>query len=334
MAYLAAQFTRIRAAAVQGLKRNTAVGARRPKKDNRYCQIEITMKSLIAALLLALMASMTFAQRGPTGAGGGGVVSPDVHPDRTVTFRLKAPNASEVTLTGDWLPSSEKLTKDEKGIWSVTLGPLEPGLAIYNFTMDGLAIADPVNPHIKLRARGSGSLVDVPGTGNELWVPRDVPHGTVDITWHKSKVLNGETREFRVYTPPGYDQNPGARYPVLYLLHGNNDTQAGWVDVGRANIIMDNLIAEKKAVPMIVVMPFGHATNNTGRFDFERYLLEDVIPTVEKSYRVIADRDHRAIVGYSMGGGQALNIGLGHLDLFKRCRRFQCRNLWRSSNPV
>jgi enterochelin esterase family protein len=139
----------------------------------------------------------------------------------------------------------------------------------------------------------------------------------VDINYHKSPVLGGDNREFRVYTPPGYDENPSEKYPVLYLLHGNNDTPAGWVDVGRANMIMDNLIADKKAVPMIVVIPFGHAsTGVTGPFDFERYLVEDVLPTVEKRYRITADRDHRAIVGYSMGGGQALSIGLSHLDLF------------------
>jgi len=288
------------------------------------------MKAIFYAIsMLVLIASTALAQRGPStgpsagpragGRGGGApaVLSPDVHSDRTVTFRLQAPKASEVTLTGDWLASAEKLTKDDKGVWSVTLGPLEPGLAIYSFTMDGVAMADPVNPRIKLRARGSGSLVDVPGTGNELWVPRDVPHGTVDINYHKSKVLNGDNREFRVYTPPGYDQNPNTKYPVLYLLHGNNDTQAGWTEVGRANMILDNLIADKKAVPMIVVMPFGHpSTGYTGQFDFTRYFLEDVMPTVEKSYRIAADRDHRAIVGYSMGGGQALSIGLDHLELF------------------
>jgi enterochelin esterase family protein len=284
------------------------------------------MKSILVALSISLLiASATFAQRGPatTPAGGGrgasapAILSPEVHSDRTVTFRLQAPNASEVTLTGDWTASADKLSKDENGVWSLTVGPLEPGLAIYSFTMDGMAIADPANPRIKLRARGSGSLVDVAGDGRELWVPRDVPHGTVDINWHKSNALNGQLREFRVYTPPGYDQNPNQLYPVLYLLHGNNDTQAGWVDVGRANVILDNLIAEKKAVPMIVVMPFGHATTNAvGPFDFNRYFLEDVMPTVEKSYRIIADRDHRAIVGYSMGGGQAMNIGLDHLDLF------------------
>ncbi len=295
----------------------------------------LLMSVLIASSALAQRSSSTGPSTSPStspraggrgrGGGGGGapaVLSPEVHPDRTVTFRVQAPKASDVTLTGDWLASAEKLTKDDKGIWSVTLGPLEPGLAIYSFTIDGLAMADPVNSRIKLRARGSGSLVDVPGTGEELWVPRDVPHGTVDINWHKSNVLNGQSREFRVYTPPGYDQNPNQRYPVLYLLHGNNDTQAGWVDVGRANMILDNLIADKKAVPMIVVMPFGHATNNTGPFDFERYLLEDVIPAAEKSYRIISDRDHRAIVGYSMGGGQALTIGLGHLDQFSHVGAF------------
>jgi enterochelin esterase family protein len=245
-----------------------------------------------------------------------------VHPDRTVTFRLQAPKATEVTVKGDWMDAAQSLTKDDKGVWSITVGPLEPGAGIYEFFLDGMAMPDPVNPRIKLRARGSATLVDVPGTGDELWVPRDVPHGAVDINVHKAKSLNGQTREFRVYTPPGYDQNPDKRYPILYLLHGNNDTQAGWVDVGRANMIFDNLIADKKAVPMIVVMPFGHATNNTGAFDMERYMLEDVVPTAEKSYRTLGDREHRAIVGYSMGGGHSLSIGLKHLELFSAVAGF------------
>jgi enterochelin esterase family protein len=293
----------------------------------KFCLHVLSMSLLIASTVLAQRGPSTGPATGPTagrrGGGGPGIVSPEVHADGTVTFRLQAPKASEVTLTGDWLPAAEKLTKDEQGIWSVKLGPLEPGLGIYSFTTDGVAMADPVNPRIKLRARGSASLVDVPGTGNELWVSREVPHGTVEINYHKSKVLNGADREFRVYTPPGYDQNPNQRYPVMYLLHGNNDTQAGWVDVGRANMIMDNLIADKKAVPMIVVMPFGHAPlGATGQFNMERYLLDDVMPTVEKSYRIAAGRENCAVVGYSMGAGHSLSIGLGNLDRFSAVAAF------------
>ena len=250
------------------------------------------------------------------------VTSPQVNADRTVTFRVRAPKAQEVTLTGDWMPGragAAALSKDERGTWAVTVGPLEPGVAIYNFNVDGLAIADPVNPRMKLRAMTSASLVNVPGTGTEAFAVRDVPHGLVRIQWHTSKALDGQTREFRVYTPPGYDESAAARYPVTYLLHGTNDTAAGWTDVGQANFILDNLVADGKAVPMIVVMPWGHAApfrgpnNNTL---FEKYLLEDLIPLVDKSYRVSPGREHRALVGLSMGGEQALSIGLSHLDLF------------------
>lgn len=273
--------------------------------------------------LILLLASVAVAQttRPVT------VVSPEVHPDRTVTFRIRAPKAAEVTLTGDWIVVGKEphLVRDEQGVWSITVGPLEPGSAIYSFTVDGTAMADPVNPRIKLRAQTSASFVDVPGDGTELFVPRDVPHGVVAINWQKSKVLDGQTRQFRVYTPPGYDQNPTARYPVLYLLHGSNDTAAGWTDAGQANIILDNLIAEKKVVPMIVVMPWGHAVpygqpNNDPTF--ERYLLQDVMPTAEKNYRVAPGRENRAIFGLSMGGGQALSIGFGHVDLFSAIAGF------------
>src|SRR6185436_17825045 len=185
---------------------------------------------------------------------------------------------------------------------------------------------DPVNPRIKLRARTSASLVDVPGNPPELWQARDVPHGAVEVNWAKSEVT-GDTRAYYVYTPPGYSANPLKRYPVLYLLHGNNDTAAGWADVGKANFILDNLIAEQKARPMIIVMPWGHAvpyggsqSNNTAIF--ERYLIEEVMPQVEKKYRVARGRDNRAIAGLSMGGGHALQIGLGHLELFSAVAAF------------
>ena len=256
------------------------------------------------------------------------LVSPDIQADHRVIFRIRASKASEVSLWGDWMPvaSPEKMTRDERGIWSITAGPLEPGIAIYNFKMDGIDMADPINPRLKLRARTSASLVEITANPPALWEARPVPHGVIEVNWQSSKVI-GDTRAFYVYTPPQYQQNSTRRFPVLYLLHGNNDTAAGWTDVGKANFILDNLIAERKAVPMIVVMPWGHAapynarqTNNTALF--ERYLVEDLIPHVEKKYRVAKGRENRALVGLSMGGGQSLQIGFERLDLFSALGAF------------
>lgn len=282
------------------------------------------MKAFIPLLLVTVTATACVAQAPRADS----LVSPEVHPDRRVTFRVRAPKASEASLFGDWMApnTQQSLTKDDQGVWSATLGPLEPGLAIYAFTIDGVTTPDPVNPRIKLRARTSASLVDVPGNPPELWQARDVPHGTVGVNWEKSNIT-GDTRAYHVYTPPGYGSAQSTRYPVLYLLHGNNDTSSGWTDVGKANFIVDNLIAGKKGVPMIIVMPWGHAlpyggsqSNNTATL--ERYLIEEVMPQVEKKYRVARVPENRAIVGLSMGGGHALQIGLGHLDLFSAVAAF------------
>jgi enterochelin esterase-like enzyme len=253
--------------------------------------------------------------------------SPEVHPDGRVTFRLHAPRASEVTVAGEWTrpqPNTpQKMTRDEQGTWSITVGPLEPNIYIYVFNLDGLTLPDPVNPIIKLRARGSASMVEVPG--GRPWEFRDVPHGALQIRTHASRVLGGAMRQVFIYTPPGYDRSSAARYPVLYLLHGTNDLAAGWTMAGRANLILDNLISEKKAVPMIVVMPWGHAlpfgarpaAGQPSNADvFERYLIEEVMPLVAGSLRVAPGRRQRAIVGLSMGGAQALQIALAHRDLF------------------
>jgi len=273
----------------------------------------------------ALALGSAFGQTAP-------LQSPEVSADHHVTFRLLAPKASDVTLTGDWLGATPppKLTKDERGVWSVTLGPFEPSIYIYSFTVDGMAIPDPVNPRVKLRARTSGSMVEVKDDTPAFWEARDVPHGKVEINWEKSAAIAGETRAIWVYTPPDYAKTT-RRYPVLYLLHGSNDTAAGWTMAGSANFVLDNLLAEKKSQPMIVVMPFGHATpfgvpaasggvsNDTL---FEEYMLKDVIPTVEAAYRVSPGRQNRAIAGLSMGGGQSLRIGLGHLDQFSAVASF------------
>lgn len=258
------------------------------------------------------------------------IISPEVLADRRVTFRLDAPKAIDAAFFADWMDLSarEKMTKDSSGIWSVTVGPIDPGIYIYNFVLDGLAIADPINPQMKLRARTSASLLEVRGN-SEVWEARDVPHGTIEIVNHKSAVLNGETRQAWVYTPPGYHESR-KRYPVLYLLHGSNDTPAGWTMVGRAHFIMDNLLAEKKAREFIIVMPFGHAVpfdapreaqaNNANLF--EQYLLKDLAPLIEKKYRIQKGRENHAIVGLSMGGGQSLQIGLSHLDQFSAVGAF------------
>ena len=269
----------------------------------------------------AILAVATFAQDT--------LVSPEVHTDRRVTFRLRAPKAAEVTIAGEWTRTGaapntpEKMTKGGDGVWSITVGPVDPNTYIYVYNVDGVTFTDPVNPLVKLRARTNASMVQVPG--GMPWEFRDVPHGSLEVNVHKAATLDGAMRQVVVYTPPGYDKNRSERYPILYLLHGSNDLAVGWTMCGNANLILDNLQAEKKTVPMIVVMPWGHAlpfgarpaqgqpSNNEL---FEQYLLKEVMPMVEAKYRVAPGRNNRAIMGLSMGGGQALQIALGHLDLF------------------
>ena len=270
--------------------------------------------------------------RSPAGASapalsGPPYLSPEVHDDRRVTFRMQAPNAGEVTLNADWLPTEKpKLAKGDKGIWSVTVGALPPGVYIYSFNIDGVAMPDALNPDIKLRARTTGSMVTVSGPEPGFWEYRDVPHGTVEINWHRSSAL-GATRAVHVYLPPGYGKSGGKKYPVVYLLHGRTGTSADWTQVGFANFILDNLIAEKKTVPMILVMPWAHAlafdaTLPDNNDALEKYLLVDLIPFIEAKYRVLANRQNRALVGLSMGGAAALTTGLGHLDRFSQIASF------------
>lgn len=280
------------------------------------------------AIMLLASLDAAFAQTPPPD----GLVSPEVLSDGRVTFRLRAPKAAEVTLFGDWMPVGSKhpLTKDGEGIWSATVGPIEATIHLYSFTVDGVTMADPVNPRVKLRQRTSASLVEVPAHPAAPWEVRDVPHGSVDVNWQRSQVINGQTRQIFVYLPPGYEKNPKQRYPVLYLLHGSGDTAESWTQVGAANIILDNLIAEKKAKPMIVVMPLGHtvpfgspreiAAKNTPLM--ETYLLKEIMPWAETKYRVAPGRQNRALAGLSMGGGQTFNIGLAHLDLFSALGMF------------
>lgn len=275
--------------------------------------------------------------QGARGSGRGApdtLVSPEVHADRSVTFRLRFPQATTVTLTGDWLATtatptggSMPMAKGVDGVWTVTSEPLEPTVHLYFFTVDGQNIADPINPRMKLRVRTSGSLVEVPGSPIPPWQVRDIPHGSMDWNVHHSTAYN-DTHEFLVYLPPGYFQST-ARYPVLYLVHGAGDTALAWGTAGAANLILDSLIADKKAVPMIVVMPFNGSNNPAvpnggGRgtagaaasSPFEQYMLKDLIPYIDAKYRVAAGRENRAMAGLSAGGAATYNVGVKHLELF------------------
>lgn len=252
--------------------------------------------------------------------------SPAVQPDGTITFRLRAPKAEKVAVICEAC-GTQPMTKDADGVWSLTVGPIAPGIYDCQFDVDGLRITDPASPNVFGNRRGARGYVEVPGPAGhprtDEW--RDVPHGTVTIHWYTSKV-SGERRRVHVYAPPGYQQETAKRYPVLYLLHGSGDNDSHWTLLGRANVIADNLLADGRAVPMLIVMPDGHVVDrarerepgNRSRWrePFEKDLLESVLPLVETNYRAAADAQHRGIVGLSMGGGQSIGVGLGHLDQF------------------
>ena len=222
------------------------------------------------------------------------------------------------------------MEKGENGIWSATVGPLPPDIYGYSFVADGVPLIDPSNPLMKPNLLNTQSAVHIPDPSLP-WEVNDVPHGRIHHHFYRSK-LAGEERDFFVYTPPNYDPRAKQDYPVLYLLHGFSDGANGWSEVGRANVILDNLIADGKAKPMIVVMPLGYgdmdvirrgwgswqdkdlASRNLSRFT--DILLGEVVPQVEEAYRVKKDRESRAIAGLSMGGAESLLTGLNHLDTF------------------
>ena len=266
------------------------------------------------------------------------VISPIIHPDRRVTFRLNAPEATDVQLTGHvigprmhWLSKERSLpmTKGADGFWTITLGPLEPEIYPYSYLVNGVAVSDPGNRI---------NMVEVPGDKPAYYDPQDVPHGDVRMVVYHSKATSS-VRYLRVYTPPGYDESK-ARYPVLYLQHGGNCCEYSWMEQARANMIMDNLIAQKKARPMIVVMalgarsgssealgpvesqregfkpPPGRQTNYDPGNLFEQDLLTGIIPFIDKKFRTIANADNRALSGLSQGGIQTVTIGLRHTDVF------------------
>ncbi len=321
--------------------------------------MKILTRSHVGGLILAvLMAAPSMAQQPAPQAAAPArlapVRSPEIHADRTVTFRLRAPKASDVTLNGSWdrainLP----MTKGDDGIWSTTVGPLDAQLWSYSFMVDGVRALDPSNAETERDGARYDNMLMVSGPESDLWDFKDVPHGTVQAVWYPSPTLKMDRRRMMVYTPPDYLAS-NKRYPVLYLLHGGGGDEDAWLTMGRANIILDNLIAAGEAKPMIVVMPNGNATQSVSQgFGFgptparqsvqapapppiqaaqalggapagapagrgrggppqvyagsyPESLVKDVIPFVEKNFRVVANKDNRAIAGLSMGGAQTL----------------------------
>jgi enterochelin esterase-like enzyme len=283
------------------------------------------MRTAQMAAMVVCVCSIAAAQAPappPAPAPAPAFVSPEVQSDKRVVFRIFAPRADEVRLAGTDIPRNNQglpMTKGDNGVWEIAIGPLAPGSYRYNFNVNGVSVIDPRSPAISLSNNNAWSLVHVPGA--DFMDTRDVPHGAVAAVTYPSTALH-KVRRMHVYTPPGYELGAG-KFPVLYLLHGAGDADDSWTSVGRAGFILDNLIAAKKARPMIVVMPAGHTSQTTGGRgglpqgdEFEQDFVKDIMPYVEKTYRVLADRPHRAIAGLSMGGMQTLNIAIPHLDQF------------------
>jgi enterochelin esterase-like enzyme len=288
----------------------------------------------LLATCVGLLQSPYFAH---AQAGKPALVSPVIHDDGKATVSLKAPKASAVKVSSGELQrvvGAEALVmkKSDDGVWTATFGPVPPGIYDFAFDVDGLRVTDPLSTHVMGNRTGSRGYLEIPGPKDKPRIDewRDVPHGTVTQVWYPSKAT-GKRRSAHVYLPPGYHKQLDAQYPVVYLMHGSGDDDRHWSQLGQANVIADNLIADKKAVPMIIVMPDGHPAGtvnpaatpeerakhselNRGLFGAD--LLGDLIPLVDAEYRTRNDRESRAIVGLSMGAGQSLDVGLKNPERF------------------
>jgi enterochelin esterase-like enzyme len=320
----------------------------------KYLTRKVCIGLFISVFSFSVLVQVQTASSGTPAAAprGGGLSrpvspkSPEILPDNRVIFRLNAPKATTVSVAGDWnngATASENMIKDDTGLWTVTLGPLKPDYYGYKFTVDGITNIDPGNLQIRRDWQGYESVLLMPGIETDLYFVKNVPSGTLLKVWYDSPNL-GFRRRMYIYTPPGYEKST-EKYPVLYLLHGGMNDEDTWTSMGRVNVIMDNLIAQKKAKPMIVVMPNGNPDQAAVSFDsypftlttanaanspasaggsvsnmlngmFEESLIKDVIPFIEANYRVIANKENRALIGYSMGGGQTYQITLKYPDVF------------------
>jgi len=277
-------------------------------------------QAVFALVVLALFLPVASAQPA--------VVSPQLNPDRSVTFRLSQPGVHQVLVSLAGLDTPLKMTETE-GLWSVTTAPLESGTYWYSFVVDGKAQLDPLNADTMPNYQYLNSVVRVPAATPEPWERTDVPHGQLHRHFYESSIVKGlpsRRSEYFVYTPPGYEAHPATTYPVLYLLHGLSQSAADWTAMGGANFVLDTLIAQGKAKPMVVVMPLGYGDMSVLRVEFfdpsfgrlftannnifRNVLLTEIVPRVEAEYRVAKTRDGKAIAGHSMGGTESLDIGL------------------------
>lgn len=300
---------------------------------------------LLSAGVCALSVGVCVAQESagfrPASTNVWGAEYPRVDGAGRVEIRIKAPEATQVRVNF-WSGPKLDMAKQPDGVWTVTTPPLVPGLHYYNLVLDGVEVTD-LGSHAFFGGGKHASAVEVPEPGSTWYEVQDVPHGHVREVWYHSKVT-GTWRHALVYTPPGYDDGAKTRYPVLYLQHGGGEDETGWVRQGKANFILDNLIAEGKCRPMIVVMAYGYARRAgyvppdlTGKpfgspemmkamqdmtSAFEADVTEALVPFVDSTFRTLSDRDHRAMAGLSMGGMQTFQITLNHLDLFSHIGGF------------
>ncbi len=290
-------------------------------KTYEYNSLKIIVIVMLIMIASKLDSQVNIPARTPR------IVSPEVNPDQTVTLRIMANEAKSVSVVMNdaGIVKPEPLEKDMSGLWSITIGPLEPDIYWYNFLVDGVHAVDAVNNELKRGIDAMTNLVEVPGKQPMYFSLQPVKHGIVNIIWYDSKIT-GTTRSIYVYTPPGYNPSSKNKYPVLYLLHGGGDNETTWTEVGKANRIADNLLAAGKIKPMIIVMPDGHASfpgfapapgmRQQDPNAFEQDFLYEIMPLVEKTFNVSTNRKDRAISGLSMGGGQTISIGFSNMDKF------------------
>jgi hypothetical protein len=285
---------------------------------------KLNLRQFLSILAILVISIPVNAQQRRTAR----IVTPVIHENNSVTFLLVAPDATKVTLSGNWMPASgnqAELTRGDSGVWSVTTGVLLPEIYTYTFNVNGVKTLDPLNSQVVRDGTRFESMLTVAGKESDVYMVKDIPHGQLSKVWYHSPTLD-KNRRMYVYTPPGYEKGD-KKYPVFYLLHGAGGDEDAWTTLGRAPWVLDNLIAQGKAEPKIVVMTNGNARSaaapgeepiagKTGTTDpvqlvqgtFEQSLVNDVIPYIEKNYRTFTDKNHRAIAGLSMGGMHTQNI--------------------------